>query len=103
MDDWIDIKSDPTHIRREREKARQLRKTDWWRALLQKGECYYCHKVVGAEELTMDHKIPVSRGGKSTRGNCVPCCKECNNNKKPYTPVEQILEGLFPQGPENMI
>ena len=103
MDDWIDIRADEAHVRREREKARQLRKTDWWRSLLQKGECYYCHKIVGQEALTMDHKIPVSRGGKSTRGNCVPCCKDCNNEKKAYTPVERILEGLFPNDADNMI
>ena len=83
-------------IKRERERARELRKTDWWRALLDKGECHYCHRKVGAENLTLDHVIPVSRGGRSTRGNCVPCCKECNNNKKALTPAEMILQELFP-------
>ena len=41
-----------------------------------------------------------ARGGRSTRGNCVPCCKECNNKKKAYTPAEQILNQLFPEGVE---
>lgn len=88
------------NVRREREKARALRATDWWRAKIAKGECFYCHKIVGAENLTLDHVIPVSRGGKSTRGNCVPCCKECNNKKKAVTPAEQILEKLFPTNKE---
>ena len=57
---------------------------------------HYCHRNVGAENLTLDHVVPVSRGGRSTRGNCVPCCKECNNAKKSYTPAEQVLARLFP-------
>ncbi|MCR5414541.1 MAG: HNH endonuclease [Kiritimatiellae bacterium] len=95
MSDWIDFRADPAHVKREREKARELRKTDWWRAQLAKGVCRYCGKNVGAENLTMDHVIPVARGGKSVKSNCVPCCKECNNGKKAVTPAEMILEKLF--------
>ncbi len=93
--DWIDMAADPAHVKRERAKARELRATDWWRAKLQQGVCHYCGKRVGAANLTMDHVIPVARGGRSTRGNCVPCCKECNNSKKYLTPAEQILGTLF--------
>jgi 5-methylcytosine-specific restriction endonuclease McrA len=46
------------------------------------------------EELTMDHIVPVVRGGKSTRGNVVPCCKECNSDKKYLTPAEMIMKEL---------
>jgi len=96
MEDWLDLNPDPVHVKCEREKARELRKTDWWRALVSKGECHYCHRQVGAANLTLDHVIPVARGGKSVRSNCVPCCKDCNSKKKAYTPAEQILESLFP-------
>lgn len=98
MGDWLDLAPDPAHVRRERERARALRATDWWKALLAKGECHYCHGRFPPEELTLDHVVPVSRGGRSTRGNCVPCCRSCNARKKAYTPAEQILEGLFPGG-----
>ena len=100
MEDWIDINPDPAHVKRERAKARALRASNWWQGELQKGVCHYCHRHVGRENLTMDHVIPVSRGGTSTRGNCVPCCKECNNKKKYLTPAEQILESLFGQDGE---
>ena len=30
----------------------------------------------------MDHIVPLVRGGKSTKGNVVPACKECNTKKK---------------------
>ena len=95
MNDWIDIQADPVHVKRERQRARELRQTDWWRAQLQKGVCHYCGQNVGAANLTMDHVIPVARGGRSVRSNCVPCCKACNNAKKATTPAEQILEKLF--------
>ena len=98
MEDWLDIQADPVHVKREREKARELRKTDWWRAQIAVGVCHYCGKKVGAANLTLDHVIPVARGGRSTRGNCVPCCKDCNNEKRALTPVEQILGKLFPEG-----
>ncbi|MDM7202721.1 MAG: HNH endonuclease [Thermodesulfobacteriaceae bacterium] len=76
------------HIRREKERARVLRKTRWWRRKLEIGICYYCGRKVPSKELTMDHKIPLSRGGYSTRENIVPACKECNNKKKYCTPWE---------------
>lgn len=96
MEDWIDIQADPVHTKREREKARELRRTTWWKSFVAKGVCHYCGRNVGAENLTMDHVIPVSRGGRSTRGNCVPACKDCNNKKKYITPAEDILSRLFP-------
>lgn len=101
MEDWLDLQPDPRKTRQEREKARALRKTDWWRAKLQQGICHYCGKKVGAENLTMDHVIPIARGGKSVRSNCVPCCKDCNNKKKAYTPAEQLLNEIFGKGDEN--
>ena len=75
-------------IRRERGKARELRKTQWWKRRLAKGRCYYCGRPTAAAELTMDHIVPIARGGKSTKGNVVPACKECNNQKKQLLPME---------------
>ncbi len=75
-------------IKREREKARALRKTRWWKQRLAKGICYYCQRGFPPSELTMDHIVPLIRGGKSTRGNVVPVCKECNSKKKYLLPME---------------
>ncbi len=76
------------HIKREKEKARKLRNTRWWRRKIRRGICYYCGAKVGSKNLTMDHVIPLSRGGKSTRDNIVPACKQCNAKKKNLLPVE---------------
>ncbi len=94
MADWIEINKDPRHVAREREKARELRKSPWWKEQLAKGICHYCGQKYPAEELTMDHLLPVVRGGRSNKGNVVVCCKQCNNDKKYLTPAEIILRQL---------
>lgn len=100
-DDWIDIKKDPAHVKRERAKAKELRKSAWWRQELSKGICHYCGGKFAPEDLTMDHILPVVRGGKSTKSNCVPCCKSCNNDKKYLTPAELIMRKLEDDENEN--
>lgn len=97
MSDWFDMSKDPRHAAREKEKARALRKTRWWKNLLAEGICHYCGKKFPPEELTMDHIVPISRGGQSTKGNVVVCCKKCNNEKKYLTPVDMILKKLQDQ------
>ena len=90
-DEWFALDVDPAHVAREREKARALRKTAWWRRRIQRGICAYCGKKFPERDLTMDHVVPVSRGGRSAKGNVVAACKECNNRKKLMTPAEQVL------------
>tara|TARA_B100001769_G_C21832557_1_gene452120 strand:+ start:372 stop:677 length:306 start_codon:yes stop_codon:yes gene_type:complete len=93
-DDWIEIKKDSVHIKRERKRARDLKKSDWWKKQIQKKICYYCKESFEPAALTMDHILPVVRGGKTTKGNCVPCCKECNNKKKFLTPAEIVMKSM---------
>jgi 5-methylcytosine-specific restriction endonuclease McrA len=75
-------------IRREKEKARELRKSQWWKNRVAQGVCHYCGGKFPPSELTMDHLVPIVRGGKTSRGNVVPACKECNNRKKYMLPLE---------------
>jgi 5-methylcytosine-specific restriction enzyme A len=82
------IDLDEDQIKRERRKARELRESQWWKRRAAKGSCYWCGRPTPAKELTMDHVVPLSRGGKTTKGNVVPSCKECNNNKKQLLPME---------------
>lgn len=92
---------DAKHTKKEKEKARQLRKSQWWKQKLASGQCYYCEKSFAHEDLTMDHKVPISRGGTSTKGNVVVCCKSCNSEKKYYTPAEKLLKELSAQDFDN--
>lgn len=75
------VEVDDATIRREREKARALRASPWWKRRCASGVCHYCGAQVGAKALTMDHLVPIIRGGVSTRGNVVPACKPCNTAK----------------------
>jgi 5-methylcytosine-specific restriction enzyme A len=83
--------SNPKRIRSEREKARKIKKSQWWFNLLQRGLCHYCEKKFTSKELTMDHVVPLARGGKSTRSNLVTSCKPCNQNKKLLIPAESLI------------
>jgi 5-methylcytosine-specific restriction endonuclease McrA len=69
-------------IRREREKARVLRASQWWKRKRAAGLCHHCGGQVPPKDLTMDHLVPIIRGGKSTKGNLVPSCKTCNSVRK---------------------
>lgn len=85
---------DPKELKKEREKARELKKSSWWKERLKNGVCYYCEQKFSPEELTMDHKVPLAKGGSSTKGNVVVACKSCNTGKKSLTSVEIALQNL---------
>lgn len=93
MTEWFHIEADEGHRSRERQKARELKKTRWWLDKLNQGLCHYCNQRFAAGELTMDHVVPVARGGTSTKGNIVASCRPCNASKKLATPVDLILSG----------
>lgn len=86
MEFFVEVSEE--QVRREREKARELRRSQWWKNRIATGLCHYCGCQVKPKELTLDHVVPVIRGGRSTRGNCVACCKECNSQKKHMLPIE---------------
>ncbi len=87
---------DPEMLKRERARARELRASGWWKPRIAPGACHYCGRVVGTRALTMDHIVPLGRGGRSVRGNVVPACKACNDRKKTLLPVEwtEYLDAL---------
>ena len=100
MDDWVEINRDERHIKRERAKAREMRQTPYYQDLFRKGICHYCGQKFPQDQLTLDHIVPVSRGGRSTRGNRVVACLDCNQKKKYLTPVEMLLRQLEEDQPD---
>ena len=48
-------------------------------------KCQYCSS---REQLTIDHVLPKSRGGRDTWENLVAACTPCNNKKGNRTPEE---------------
>ena len=75
-------------IRQEKQKARELRKSQWWKNRRATNLCYYCETQTPARQLTMDHLVPLARGGRSVKSNLVPCCKSCNTQKKNLLTIE---------------
>jgi len=82
------FEADAAHVAREKARARELRQSQWWKNRRAHGVCHYCRRRFPARELTMDHVVPIIRGGRSTRSNVVPCCKACNSRKQSLLPSE---------------
>lgn len=56
--------------------------------------CLYCGKAHAERDLTRDHILPRSRGGRDTWLNVVTACRRCNQFKGNRTPEESGLELL---------
>lgn len=86
--DFFFPSADEDAIAVEKRKARELRASQWWKRKRSNGICHYCGQVFPPRDLTMDHIVPLVRGGKTVKANVVPCCKECNSKKKHMLPIE---------------
>lgn len=53
-----------------------------------KHKCQYCGVIVDPKEITCDHVIPRSRGGKTSWENVVAACHDCNLKKGSRLPEE---------------
>ncbi len=51
-------------------------------------ECQYCGRALSVHNATVDHIVPVSRGGRRVWENVVAACKPCNTGKGNRTPHE---------------
>ena len=53
--------------------------------------CYWCHKSLTLKTATIDHKIPLFRGGLDNENNMVLACEPCNKTRGHDMP--EITEG----------
>jgi 5-methylcytosine-specific restriction endonuclease McrA len=63
---------------------RPMRWSRWSVMVRDNHACAYC----GKDASTIDHIVPVSRGGRSTYENTVAACLACNARKGAHTPQE---------------
>ncbi len=84
----------PEAVQKERAKAKELRASQWWKQQIGPGRCHHCGGKFLKTELTMDHLIPISRGGKSSKKNVVPSCKSCNASKGHRLAVEITFDEI---------
>jgi hypothetical protein len=57
--------------------------------------CAYCGQVFHERDLTVDHVLPESRGGRYSWMNLVAACKACNHRKGAKTPEEAKTSLLY--------
>ena len=57
-----------------------------------KRDAFLCQYCGDSKDLTLDHLIPRSKGGKSTWTNLVTACKTCNARKGDFHPEEVGLK-----------
>jgi len=59
-------------------------------------KCQYCGGRFPADDLTCDHVVPRSQGGRAEWSNIVTCCVTCNRRKGGRTPEQAGLHLLKP-------
>jgi len=73
--------------------------------------CQYCDTRITVKTVTMDHVIPISRGGKTSWYNLVASCQDCNSRKgsklwkpkhTPYAPSYYELVNIRKELPFNV-
>jgi 5-methylcytosine-specific restriction endonuclease McrA len=51
--------------------------------------CRYCGCRLGEEYSTLDHVLPLSKGGQDTPANYALACKPCNSKKGDFDSMEE--------------
>jgi len=69
---------EPCAARAERKSTYKRHRARLWK---KNPRCHWCGKVVTFEESSLDHRIPLSRGGANTTDNYVMACKPCNHGR----------------------
>jgi len=77
------IRRNAAHRRRALKKDGNITLAQWNAIKLQqKYKCYWCKRRFKDSELTIDHVIPLSKGGVHDISNTVAACKPCNLSKQ---------------------
>ena len=63
------------------DKCAHVATIDEVKELFSANACFYCNKELSEQEKTVDHKMPVSKGGTNAKTNLVICCRHCNSLK----------------------
>lgn len=57
--------------------------------------CAYCGHCFAFDDLTREHIVPTSRGGRDTWMNCITACRGCNGRKGSRMPEEARMSLLY--------
>jgi len=62
------------------------------RRILAVGRCFYCGQNFPRSEFTLDHFLPLSKGGGTTKANIIAACQPCNSSKGTKEPGEFLQQ-----------
>ena len=79
------------HYRRKKARGTDAVTLQQWRRIKtqSKNRCFYCGKL--DSNLTMDHFIALSKGGRHIPSNIRPACLSCNSSKQDKDPLDYAL------------
>ncbi|HEX8054395.1 MAG TPA: HNH endonuclease, partial [Thermoleophilaceae bacterium] len=60
-------------------------------------ECVWCGRAPWPRDLTLEHLLPRSRGGRATPANLTPACRSCNRARR-SRPVAAYVRELMAAG-----
>jgi HNH endonuclease len=69
--------------------------------------CLYCRRLLTPKNFTIDHRIPIARGGSFYLDNLALCCKPCNYQKgalraDEFVELLEFLDGLMGNAAEDI-
>ena len=67
-----------------------------WVFLRDNYTCQYCGDNLTVNQCTIDHVVPISKGGKTTWHNVVTACYPCNNSKGNNPKIRPKVEPEMP-------
>jgi 5-methylcytosine-specific restriction endonuclease McrA len=83
------------HLRKEKERKTKGFKDkieNFRKKMSEIGECIYCGSK---ENITIDHLIPISKGGTHEVYNLFPACRKCNSSKHAQDWIEWYRKQIF--------
>ena len=96
---WAKLHPESAIIREHRRRSRELSATgnytkQEWNELVSDygGRCAYCNQE--SDKLTVDHVVPLSRGGTNDISNILPACRSCNSKKNNKSLLAFLFKGV---------
>lgn len=60
--------------------------------------CFWCRRKIAKDQRTVDHFMPLAKGGAHAASNLVAACKTCNSYKRDLIPdefIHRVLPGII--------
>jgi 5-methylcytosine-specific restriction endonuclease McrA len=86
----------PQGSRARRPKGRVRKRQRWRVAEAQNWRCAHCAAALEPATATLDHVIPLSRGGADDYDNHVAACFSCNQSRANFMPAYSVNGSAFP-------